>query len=77
MLMNNHRGRKKACRFCADASVEIDYKNQKLLQYYVSERAKILPGRTTGTCAFHQRELALAIKRARQISILSYTTPES
>lgn len=76
MLMNN-RGRKKTCRFCADTSVKIDYKNQKLLQYYVSERAKILPGRTTGTCAFHQRELALAIKRARQISILSYTTPES
>ncbi len=71
----NHTSRfkKKTCRFCADSSINVDYKNQKLLQYYISERVKILPSRTTGNCAFHQRELALAIKRARQIAILPYS----
>lgn len=69
------RMRRKICRFCADSSMKVDYKNQKLLQHYISERVKILPSRTTGACSFHQRQIALAIKRARQIAIFPYAPP--
>lgn len=72
----HYRGRRKVCRFCADTSIKIDYKNQKILQYYITERSKILPSRTTGNCAYHQRHLGLAIKRARHIALLPYTTPQ-
>ena len=60
-----HRGRKKVCSFCVDRVEHIDYKDLPRLRKYVSERAKIIPRRVTGTCAFHQRELTVAIKRAR------------
>ena len=62
-----HRGRKKVCSFCVDRVEHIDYKDLPRLRKYVSERAKIIPRRVTGTCAFHQRELTVAIKRARYI----------
>ena len=65
--------RKKVCHFCADRVEAIDYKDVARLRKYVSERAKILPRRTTGTCAKHQRELTTAIKRARQIALLPYS----
>ena len=52
-----HRGRKKVCSFCVDRVEHIDYKDLPRLRKYVSERAKIIPRRVTGTCAFHQREL--------------------
>ena len=68
-----NRGRKKACRFCSDSSLKVDYKNQRLLQNFISEQAKIVPSRITGTCQGHQREVATAIKRARHIAILPYT----
>lgn len=66
--------KKKFCRFCADAKLVIDYKKPVLLKQYVSERGKILPRRFTGNCAKHQREISTAIKMARQLALLPYTT---
>ena len=68
------RGRKKVCMFCADRAEKIDYKDIARLRRFISERAKILPRRVTGTCAHHQRELTVAIKRARYLSLLPYTS---
>ena len=64
--------RRKVCRFCADSSIAIDYKDQKLLRYFITERGKIIPRRISGTCAKHQRSLTQAIKRARTIALLPY-----
>ncbi len=69
----HRKPRKKICHFCADRVEAIDYKDVSRLRKYVSERAKILPRRATGTCARHQRELTTAIKRARQIALLPYS----
>lgn len=69
----NRRSRKKVCVFCQEKAETIDYKDIAKLQKFTSERAKILPRRVTGTCARHQRDLTTAIKRARQIALLSYT----
>ena len=79
MAMGDNRGprgrkRRKVCAFCVDKVEHIDYKDAGKLRRYTSERAKILPRRTTGTCAMHQRELTEAIKRARQIALLPYVT---
>ena len=68
------RRRRKVCQFCADKATFIDYKDTAKLRRFLSERSKILPRRTTGTCAMHQRELTEAIKRARQIALLPYVT---
>ncbi|MBQ3086535.1 MAG: 30S ribosomal protein S18 [Clostridia bacterium] len=70
---NNRKGRKKVCTFCVEKDAVIDYKDTAKLRRFISERAKILPRRVTGTCAAHQRELTIAIKRARQIALLPYT----
>lgn len=64
--------RKKYCRFCADSSIKIDYKDIRLLRYYISEKGKIVPKRISGTCSSHQRELSTAIKRARNIALLPF-----
>lgn len=64
--------RRKVCQFCADKAEFIDYKDAAKLRRFISERAKILPRRTTGTCAMHQRELTESIKRARQVALLPY-----
>lgn len=69
----NRKGRKKVCAFCVEKVESIDYKDAAKLRRYTSDRAKILPRRVTGTCAYHQRELTTAIKRARQIALLPYT----
>lgn len=69
----NRKGRRKVCAFCVEKVDTIDYKDAAKLRRYTSERAKILPRRVTGTCAYHQRELTTAIKRARQIALLPYT----
>ena len=69
-----NRKRKKVCQFCVDKCTHIDYKDTVKLRKFVSERSKILPRRTTGTCAMHQRELTEAIKRSRQIALLPYVT---
>ena len=71
---NVHAKRKKVCQFCVEKGAAIDYKYTATLRHYISERAKILPRRTTGVCAAHQRELNEAIKRARQIALLPYVS---
>ena len=65
---------KKICAFCAEKSDVIDYKNVAKLRKYMTEKGKIIPRRTTGVCAKHQRELANAIKRARVMALLPYRT---
>ena len=64
--------RRKVCQFCVDKATYIDYKDTAKLRRFLSERGKILPRRTTGTCAMHQRELTEAIKRSRQVALLPY-----
>lgn len=64
--------KKKFCRFCQRNVKDIDYKNIDILKKYVLERGKISPRRITGTCAFHQRKLSTAIKRARILALLPY-----
>ncbi len=66
------RPRRKVCGFCVDKTVYIDFKNATKLKRYTSERGKIEPRRKTGTCAKHQRSLAGAIKRAREIALLPF-----
>jgi small subunit ribosomal protein S18 len=69
--------RRKICRFCADSSLRIDYKDMRTLRFFVTERGKIIPRRISGNCAKHQRQLTLAVKRARHIALLPYTTIHS
>ncbi|MCD6261803.1 MAG: 30S ribosomal protein S18 [Deltaproteobacteria bacterium] len=66
--------RRKMCKFCADKTLVIDYKEVKTLKYFTTERGKIMPSRISGVCAKHQRALAIAIKRARHVALLPYTT---
>ncbi len=66
--------RKKVCAFCADKVSEIDYKDIAKLRKYISERGKITPRRINGCCAKHQRQLTTAIKRARIIALLPFST---
>ena len=65
--------RKKACPLCNDKNFVLDYKNFDLMKKFINDKGKILPRRTTGACAKHQRDITLAVKRARQIAILPYT----
>lgn len=65
--------RKKICRMCADPQFVLDYKEPKLLGVFVSERGKLVPSRLTGNCAFHQRRVAEAVKRARTLALLPYS----
>ena len=69
-----NRKRRKVCAFCVDKVTYIDYKDAAKLKRFMSERSKILPRRTTGTCAAHQRQLTEAIKRARRVALLPYVT---
>ena len=69
----NRKPRRKACSFCVDKVENIDYKDVAKLRRFLSERAKILPRRVTGTCAKHQRIVATQIKRARMMAILPFT----
>ena len=66
-------GRGNVCKFCEDKSISIDYKNVKTIKKFVNEQGKIIPGRVTGVCAICQRKLTKAIKRARNIALMSYT----
>jgi small subunit ribosomal protein S18 len=68
------RQHRKVCAFCVEKVDYIDYKEVSRLRRYVSERGKILPRRVTGTCAKHQRPLTVALKRARQIALLPFTS---
>lgn len=66
------RKRRKVCQFCQDKIEKVDYKDVARLRKHISERSKILPRRVTGACAVHQRQLTVAIKRARQVALLPY-----
>jgi small subunit ribosomal protein S18 len=68
------RPRRKVCMFCVDKVQHIDYKDTARLRRFTNERGKILPRRMSGTCAKHQRQMSIAIKRARMIALLPYTT---
>ncbi|MCI8351820.1 MAG: 30S ribosomal protein S18 [Oscillospiraceae bacterium] len=68
------RSRRKVCAFCVDKADHIDYKDVAKLRRFLSDRAKIVPRRVTGTCARHQRELTVAIKRARHLAFLPYVS---
>ncbi|MDR2817397.1 MAG: 30S ribosomal protein S18 [Oscillospiraceae bacterium] len=71
---NFKKGRKKLCDFCVNKNEAMDYKDVSRLRRYISERAKIVPKRVTGCCAFHQRELTVAIKRARHMALFPYVS---
>lgn len=73
--LRRRTGRRKVCRFCADSTIPIDYKDALALRYFISDRGKIVPRRISGTCAYHQRVIALAVKRARNIALMPYTSP--
>lgn len=68
------KGRRKVCSFCVDKADYIDYKDVAKLRRFISERGKILPRRVTGTCAHHQRGLTIAIKRARHLALLPFSS---
>ncbi|HEX5036514.1 MAG TPA: 30S ribosomal protein S18 [bacterium] len=67
------RTKKKVCRFCSDHQIYLDYKEPKLLLSFVTERGKIIPRRVTGNCAYHQRRVQEAVKRARLLALLPFT----
>ena len=69
----NRRGKPKICVFCRDHVTWVDYKDVNVLRRFISDRAKIKARRTTGTCTQHQREVAVAIKTARELALLAYT----
>ena len=71
---NQTKIKKKACTFCKDKITEIDYKDANLLRKYISDRGKIRARRVTGNCTQHQRDVAMAIKNAREMALLPYTT---
>lgn len=66
--------RRKVCRFCVDSNLRIDYKDARNLRYFTTERGKVIPRRISGTCAKHQRMLTSAIKRARSVALMPFTT---
>ena len=68
--------KRKFCKFCNDSTLKIEYKQAMLLKDLLTERGKIMPRRITGSCAKHQRELTVAIKKARMIALLPYVTAE-
>lgn len=72
MQARRYRPRKKVCAFCKDKNRTIDYKDVASMKSFINERGKILPRRVTGTCAAHQRQVTLNVKRARQVALLPY-----
>ncbi len=68
------KAKRKVCNFCMDKVEHIDYKDLQRLRRFISERGKILPRRVSGTCAKHQRQLTIAIKRSRHVALLPYTS---
>ncbi|NLK08541.1 MAG: 30S ribosomal protein S18 [Firmicutes bacterium] len=67
------RGRRRVCNFCIDKVTHVDYKEVGRLRRFLSDRGKILPRRISGNCARHQRQMTVAIKRARQVALLPYS----
>lgn len=69
-------GRRRVCRFCADKKIVIDYKDGRFLTAFTTERGRIVPRRISGNCAWHQREVTTAIKRARILAFIPYTATQ-
>jgi len=69
--------RKKVCRFCADSNLVIDYREARSLRYFLTETGKMIPQRISGNCPKHQRKVAVAIKRARQLALMPYCDPHT
>ena len=65
-------GRRKQCKFCADETIKIDYKDASLLKYFITDRGKLVPRRISGNCARHQREISVAVNRARMIALMPF-----
>jgi small subunit ribosomal protein S18 len=76
-LPKKNFNRKKACKFCTDKEMFIDYKDYKTLRMFLTERSKIVPRRISGNCAFHQRDLTNAVKRARSIALVGFAAEET
>ena len=76
MAEANRRRPRKVCNFCLERMIYVDYKEVTRLRRYISERGKILPRRVTGTCSLHQRRLTLALKRARHLALLPFSTDQ-
>ena len=72
-MQRRFKPRKRICSFCADKVDYIDYKDINKLKKYITDRGKILPRRISGNCSKHQREVTIAIKRARQVALLPYS----
>ncbi|HVN84601.1 MAG TPA: 30S ribosomal protein S18 [Candidatus Binatia bacterium] len=70
-------GRRKVCRFCADREAVIDYKDTRTLTSFITDRGKIVPSRISGNCARHQRRLRVAIKRARTVALVPYSSSQT
>lgn len=68
--------RRKTCRLCADQNIQIDYKDSRLLQQFISERGRMVPRRVSGNCSMHQRDVCLAIKRARILAFVPFTATQ-
>ncbi|HHW14778.1 MAG TPA: 30S ribosomal protein S18 [Firmicutes bacterium] len=66
------KGKRKVCQFCVDKIASVDFKDTTRLRRYLTERGKILPRRISGNCAKHQRQVTVAIKRARHVALLPY-----
>lgn len=73
--LRRRRGKRKVCKFCADPNLTIDYKEPTSLRYFITDRGKLVPRRLSGNCALHQRQITRAIKRARNIALMPYTSP--
>ncbi len=67
--------RRKICRFCADKNLKVDFRDPSALRFFITERGKIIPRRISGNCAHHQRQVSKAIKRARQVALMPYSSP--
>lgn len=73
MKRKSRKGKKRVCNFCLDGIDKVDYKDVSRLKKYITERGKIIPRRINGNCARHQRQLTVAIKRARNVALLPFT----
>jgi small subunit ribosomal protein S18 len=73
MFPDFERKKRKTCRFCENKTLVIDYKDDRLLRKFISDRGKIVPRRISGNCAKHQRRVTVAIKRGRHLGLLPYT----
>jgi len=69
-----HMPRRKICRFCADKNLKVNYRDANALKYFITERGKIIPRRISGNCAHHQRQVSKAIKQARQVALMPYSS---